>query len=98
MILGFIGVNNTTLSVIGIWCLLGLGIGFVETIAYDLIISAVPVDKSGAASGIAESVYELGMALGAAVIGSVMSWGYRAHLVIPNGVNTSNTKNTIITK
>ncbi|QPK93655.1 MFS transporter [Actinomyces sp. zg-332] len=85
--LAVIGANNTTITINIIWCFLGIGIGFVETIAYDLIIETVPINKSGAASGISESVYELGMVMGAAVIGSVMNWGYKLHLLIPDGLS-----------
>ena len=84
------GSNNTVLSIIIIWCVIGLGVGFIETIAYDLIISSVPLNKSGAASGIAESAYELGLVLGAAMIGSLMNWGYRMHFIIPEGLSDQN--------
>ncbi|GGO60555.1 MFS transporter [Microbacterium nanhaiense] len=64
---------------------LGLGIGISETLSVDAVVSAVPPAKSGAASSISETAYELGAAMGIAILGSLMSVFYRAHLVLPAG-------------
>ncbi|GAA1658850.1 MFS transporter [Citricoccus zhacaiensis] len=68
-----------------IWVLLalvplGLGIGVAETLSVDAVVSAVNPAKAGAASSIAETAYELGVALGIAVLGSLMSVFYRSNL------------------
>jgi DHA2 family multidrug resistance protein-like MFS transporter len=73
-----------------IWVLLalvplGLGIGVSETLSVDAVVSSVPSEKSGAASSISESAYELGAALGIAILGSLMTVFYRGHLVLPAG-------------
>lgn len=60
--------------------LLGLGSGLAETMTNDAILTAAPPDRAGAASAISETAYELGGALGVAVLGSVLSAGYTAHL------------------
>lgn len=56
---------------------LGLGIGISETLSVDAVVSSVPQEKSGAASSISETAYELGTAMGIAVLGSVLTVMYR---------------------
>ncbi|GAB3148733.1 MFS transporter [Amycolatopsis stemonae] len=58
----------------------GLGVGLALTLTVDSVLSAVPRDKAGAASAISETAYELGAALGIAVLGSVVTVVYRAFL------------------
>jgi DHA2 family multidrug resistance protein-like MFS transporter len=81
-----IGGEATTLSLILAFCVLGAGIGAAETLSNDLIISSVPADKAGAASGVSETAYELGAVLGTAVLGSVLTASYRSSIVIPDSV------------
>ncbi|WP_424187157.1 MFS transporter [Actinokineospora sp. G85] len=61
----------------------GLGVGLAMTLTVDAVVSAVPPDKAGAASAISETAYELGVALGIAVLGSVVTLAYQAFLVLP---------------
>ncbi|MFC8530395.1 MFS transporter [Nocardia sp. NPDC057227] len=63
----------------------GLGIGVAMTLSTDAVVSAVPKERAGAASAIAETAYELGTALGIAVLGSIHLAVYRAHLDLPAG-------------
>ena len=56
---------------------LGFGIGISETLSVDAVVSAVPQEKAGAASSISETAYELGAAMGIAVLGSVATAIYR---------------------
>jgi len=65
---------------------LGAGIGAAETLSNDLIISSVPADKAGAASGVSETAYELGAVLGTAVLGSILTASYRTTIVIPESL------------
>src|SRR5690606_33759985 len=58
----------------------GLGVGVAMTLSTDAVVSAVPKERAGAASAIAETAYELGVALGIAVLGSVHLAMYRSHL------------------
>jgi DHA2 family multidrug resistance protein-like MFS transporter len=67
--------------------LLSLGASIAETISGDTILSSVPPEKAGAASGISETAYELGAVLGTAVLGAILSASYRANVVIPGGVD-----------
>ncbi|MFP3578862.1 MFS transporter [Arthrobacter sp. efr-133-TYG-104] len=67
---------------------LAVGVGAAETISNDLILGSVPADKSGAASAISETGYELGSLLGTAVLGSILTASYQHNLVIPAGVSS----------
>ncbi len=51
--------------------LIGAGSGFAETLTNDVILSAAPPERAGAASAISETGYEFGGAMGTAVLGSV---------------------------
>jgi DHA2 family multidrug resistance protein-like MFS transporter len=64
---------------------LGFGVGIVMTLSTDAMVSAVPKERAGAASSIAETGYELGIAMGIAVLGSLHASMYRAHLAFPAG-------------
>ncbi|GAA3503684.1 MFS transporter [Streptomyces prasinosporus] len=55
----------------------GLGAGFSFTVTADVILSSVPKEQAGAASAVSETAYELGAALGIAVLGSVVTGVYR---------------------
>ena len=63
-----------------------LGVGAAETISNDLILSAVPPTKAGAASAISETAYEVGAVLGTAVLGSILTAGYRNGIVAAGGL------------
>lgn len=71
------------------FALLAGGMGLVMTLASDVIVSAVPPEKAGAASGISETSYELGGALGTAILGSVLTAVYRSDVRIPAGIGGS---------
>ncbi|MGW1725174.1 MFS transporter [Streptomyces sp. NPDC002306] len=55
----------------------GVGAGFSFTVTADVILSSVPKEQAGAASAVSETAYELGAALGIAVLGSIMTGVYR---------------------
>jgi DHA2 family multidrug resistance protein-like MFS transporter len=57
------------------------GLALVLTSAYELIVTSCPPQRSGAAAAIAETVSELGGALGIAFLGSVATAVYRHVLV-----------------
>lgn len=52
--------------------LAGAGIGVALTLTNDLVVGAVEPERAGAASAVSETAYELGIALGVAVLGSVV--------------------------
>ncbi|MGC2998846.1 MFS transporter, partial [Streptomyces sp. G35A] len=55
----------------------GAGAGFSFTVTADVILSSVPREQAGAASAVSETAYELGAALGIAVLGSIVTGVYR---------------------
>ena len=59
---------------------IGLGIGLALTLTTDAVVSAVPADRAGAASAVSETAYELGVALGIALLGSLHALLYRSAL------------------
>jgi DHA2 family multidrug resistance protein-like MFS transporter len=63
----------------------GLGAGLSFTVTADVILSSVPKEQAGAASAVSETAYELGTALGIALLGSVVTGLYR-EFPIPPGV------------
>ncbi|MFC9846978.1 MFS transporter [Streptomyces sp. NPDC060223] len=54
----------------------GIGAGFSFTVTADVILSSVPKEQAGAASAVSETAYELGAALGIAVLGSIVTSVY----------------------
>lgn len=65
---------------------IGLGVGIAQTLTVDVVVSAVPPRRAGAASAVSETAYELGVALGIAVLGSLVTFLYRANLTLPRGL------------
>jgi DHA2 family multidrug resistance protein-like MFS transporter len=53
--------------------MLGFSFALVNTGANDLVLASASEDRIGAATGIAETAFELGAALGIALVGSVVS-------------------------
>ena len=60
--------------------LVGAGVGLAETLTNDVIVATAPPEQAGAASAISETAYELGSAMGVAVLGSIASAVYRDEL------------------
>ncbi|WP_110470680.1 MFS transporter [Williamsia limnetica] len=60
--------------------LVGIGVGIALTLTSDLVVSAVEPERAGAASAVSETAYELGVALGVAVLGSVVMAIFRRGL------------------
>ncbi|MET7418988.1 MFS transporter [Dactylosporangium sp. NPDC005555] len=65
---------------------IGLGIGLAMTLTGDAIISAAPPRKAGSVSAITETANELGVVLGIAVLGSLLSLVYRNNVSVPAGL------------
>lgn len=66
---------------------MGLGIGVASALSTDAVVASAPKERAGAASSIAETAYELGVALGIAVLGSLHTAMYRASLELPTGTS-----------
>ncbi|MDJ1370510.1 MFS transporter [Gulosibacter molinativorax] len=67
----------------------GFGIGLAETVAMDTVVGSVPRARAGAASAISETAYELGVALGIAVLGSLLTAQYRMRLPDLSGLSSA---------
>ena len=65
--------------------LVSLGGGVGMTLTNDIIMSSVPPARAGRAAAISETAYELGTALGTAILGSVLAAVYRNNLVGDSG-------------
>lgn len=65
--------------------LLGFGIGAAMTAASSAMLLHAPPDRAGMAASIEEVSYELGGALGIAILGSLMSAVYSAAITTPTG-------------
>ncbi|MFI6601964.1 MFS transporter [Nonomuraea sp. NPDC050536] len=64
----------------------GMGIGLTFTVNNDNVLATAPRDRAGAAAAISETAFELGGALGIAILGTVLTTTYRDNLVLPPGV------------
>lgn len=88
--LGFLAVAESLPGLI--WVILaltivGLGAGLAMTLSTDAVVSAAPKSRAGAAASISETAYELGVAMGIAVLGSLHTALYRANLPSLDGVS-----------
>lgn len=74
--------------VIGGDVLFALGVAPCTAIIADLVVSAAPVEHSGAAAALSEVASEFGGALGIALLGSLATLVYRSalHASLPNGL------------
>ena len=57
----------------------GIGYGIQFSLVSDVVVGSVPAERSGAASGISETSFELGTALGLALLGSLATLMFREH-------------------
>ncbi|GAA2712610.1 MULTISPECIES: MFS transporter [Streptomyces] len=63
----------------------GVGAGLSFTVTADVILSSVPKEQAGSAAAVSETAYELGAALGIAVLGSIVTGVYR-DFAVPAGI------------
>ena len=73
------GTDSLALAVIGN-SLMSLGFGFTFTLTADMVVTAAPPERAGAASAISETGAEFGGALGIAVLGSIGMAIYRGQI------------------
>ncbi|TNC43251.1 MFS transporter [Mumia zhuanghuii] len=79
----FVGEVPSAWSIAVAFLVLGVGIGFAETLTNDVVVSSVPAEKSGSASALSETAYEIGAVLGTAVLGGILTARYRAEVSVP---------------
>ncbi|MFD3702177.1 MFS transporter [Nocardia sp. NPDC058658] len=63
-----------------------LGLGAVAALGTDMVVGAAPPSKSGSAAALSETVQELGIAVGVAVLGSLTTALYRSGVSTPANV------------
>lgn len=63
--------------------LIGAGDGIAIAVTSDTVLAVAPRDRVGAASAVSETGYQLGAALGIALLGSVLTMAYQAGLRQP---------------
>jgi DHA2 family multidrug resistance protein-like MFS transporter len=76
----------TVVAVIVSFVILEIGVGMSQTISNDTIVASVPAAKSGAASAVSETAYELGAVVGTATLGTIFTAYYRASVELPGGL------------
>lgn len=87
-------IARTELLLIG-YGLIYLGLGTIAALGTDLVVKTAPPEKAGSASAMSETVQELGIAVGVAVIGSMSTVVYRhvmteqtAYVNLPNHITS----------
>ncbi|MDN3241346.1 MFS transporter [Glycomyces tritici] len=78
--MSLVGVEQGALVVVVASILIGIGAGLAQTVTNDAILAAAPADRAGAASAISETAYELGGAMGVALLGSLATGIYRSEM------------------
>ncbi|SCL49376.1 MFS transporter, DHA2 family, multidrug resistance protein [Micromonospora citrea] len=66
-----------------------LGLGAIAALGTDIVVGAAPASKSGSAASLSETVQELGIAIGVAILGSLATAVYRANLTEPGALSES---------
>ncbi|MFI9847980.1 DHA2 family efflux MFS transporter permease subunit [Nonomuraea sp. NPDC051941] len=64
----------------------GLGVGFTFTVNNDNVLATAPRERAGAAAAVSETAFELGGALGIAILGTVLNTAYQTNLRLPTGL------------
>jgi MFS family permease len=86
-ILGAITADANPSQLVAPLLVMGLGIGLLASQTGDILVSSVPVDKSGEVGGLQYTAQNLGASLGTAVIGAIMLAGLATAL--QTGVDAS---------
>ncbi len=81
-----IGEPPSSLRVVIAIAILGVGAGFTTAPSTNSVMEAAPAEQSGAGSAAADVAFQLGGALGIAVLGSIVTSIYRALLDVPAAV------------
>lgn len=57
-----------------------LGLGTIAALGTEMVVGAAPIEKAGSASAMSETVQELGLAVGIAILGSMTTAVYRTRM------------------
>ncbi len=69
--------------------LIAVGVGAAGSLGTNLVIATVPPRRAGSASAISETAFELGAALGIALLGSTITAVYRRTVEVPEGLSSA---------
>ncbi|MEV5897816.1 MFS transporter [Nonomuraea fuscirosea] len=81
-----LGTELNYLTLLPISIIGGMGVGFAFTVNNDNVLATAPRQRAGAAAAVSETAFELGGALGIAILGTVLTSAYRSGLDLPAGV------------
>ncbi|WP_370064413.1 MFS transporter [Streptacidiphilus sp. MAP5-3] len=81
--LGLLDASTSYLLIGTAFAAVGLVEGVVYALSTTMVLESSPAEKAGAASAVSETAYELGTALGIALVGTVLTAVYRSGLVLP---------------
>lgn len=86
--LSFVSSTSGIALIVAAYVVMSFGINIAITLTTDMILTASPPERAGAASAISETSAELGLALGIAILGSVSTAYYRRTLdgTLPAGL------------
>ena len=89
MLLG-VRTDGPLLLVVGALTVFSFGFTPVASLTTDLVVTAAPPERAGAAAALSEMAFELGGALGIALLGSLGAAIYRARMVpLPEGLDAA---------
>jgi len=79
-LMGLVGPSGGLYLVVGAFSLVYLGLGAIAALGTDLVVGAAPPEKAGSASAMSETVQELGLAAGIALVGSLSASLYSSRM------------------
>ncbi|MFI6223926.1 MFS transporter [Nocardia salmonicida] len=88
VLLAFAGTDSKVDVVVG-FAFVYLGLGVIAALGTDIVVSAAPSERAGSAAALSETVQELGIAAGVALLGSLTTAIYRAAVEAPAGMPRS---------
>lgn len=81
-LLATVGAGGTVAVVAG-FAFVYLGLGAIAALGTDMVVGAAPASRSGSAAAMSETVQELGIAAGVALLGSLSTSLYGARMTVP---------------
>ncbi|GAA1556421.1 MFS transporter [Kribbella hippodromi] len=75
--------TDSKVSVVAGFAFVYLGLGVIAALGTDIVVGAAPAEKSGSAAALSETVQELGIAAGVALLGSLTTVIYRGKAEAP---------------
>ncbi len=87
LVMQLVGVDGPAIVLVAAMTVMSFGFTPVASLTTDLIVTSAPPERAGSAAALSETAFELGAALGIAVLGSLGAAIYRARLVLPAGLD-----------